>query len=54
LTDIVVNQPRSKEIHVIADNLSAHKTERVEEFLKTSPACAFALHSNLLVLAQSS
>src|SRR4026208_188545 len=35
LTDIVVNQPRGKEIHVIADNLSAHKTKRVEEFLAT-------------------
>jgi len=33
LIDIVANQPRGKEIHVIADNLSAHKTERVEEFL---------------------
>jgi transposase len=37
LTDIVINQPRGKEIHVIADNLSAHKTERVEEFLKRHP-----------------
>src|SRR6266545_2620633 len=35
LTDIVVNQPRGKEIHVIADNLSAHKTKRVDEFLTT-------------------
>ena len=33
LTDIVVNQPRGKEIHVIADNLSTHKTEPVNEFL---------------------
>ena len=33
LTDIVANQPRKKEIHVIADNLSAHKTARVDEFL---------------------
>ena len=33
LTDIVVNQPRGKEIHVIADNLSAHKTQRVDAFL---------------------
>jgi len=33
LTDIVVNQPRGKEIHVIADNLSAHKTAQVDEFL---------------------
>ena len=37
LTDIVVNQPRGKEIHVIADNLSAHKTKRVEEFLEQHP-----------------
>lgn len=34
LTDIVANQPRGKEIHVIADNLSAHKTELVERFLE--------------------
>jgi transposase len=33
LTDIVVNQPRGKDIHVIADNLSTHKTDRVAEFL---------------------
>lgn len=33
LTDIVVNQPAGKEIHVIADNLSAHKTKRVDAFL---------------------
>src|ERR1700736_2171930 len=39
LADIVVNQPRGKEIHVIADNLSAHKTKRVDEFL--------AIHSNV-------
>jgi transposase len=37
LTDIVVNQPRGKEIHVIVDNLSAHKTKRVEEFLQQHP-----------------
>src|SRR3954466_13766225 len=33
LTDIVANQPKGKEIHVIADNLSAHKTKLVGEFL---------------------
>ncbi|MBV8665757.1 MAG: IS630 family transposase [Burkholderiaceae bacterium] len=37
LTDIVVNQPRGKEIHVIADNLSAHKTKQVDAFLKAYP-----------------
>src|SRR5260370_11159080 len=35
LTDIVANQPRGKEIHVIADNLSAHKSQPVKNFLDT-------------------
>ena len=34
LTDIVINQPRGKEIHVIADNLSAHKSTPVKESCK--------------------
>lgn len=37
LADIVANQPRGKEIHVIADNLSAHKTKAVAEFLVAHP-----------------
>lgn len=37
LTDLVVSQPRGKEIHVIADNLSAHKTALVEELLAAHP-----------------
>src|SRR6058998_516263 len=37
LTDIVVNQPATQEIHVIADNLSAHKTKQVSEFLVEHP-----------------
>ena len=37
LTDIVTNQPTGKEIHVIADNRSAHKTARVEAFLAQYP-----------------
>src|SRR5450631_3183293 len=37
LADIVVNQPRDKEIHVIADNLSAHKTGQVDDFLDRHP-----------------
>jgi transposase len=35
LTDVVASQPRGREIHIIADNLSAHKTRRVEQFLAT-------------------
>jgi transposase len=37
LTDIVINQPRGKEIHVIADNLSAHKSGLVKDFLAAHP-----------------
>ena len=37
LTDIVAHQPRGKEIHVIADNLSAHKTKLVDVFLSEHP-----------------
>ena len=37
LTDIVANQPRGKEIRVIADNLSAHKSALVKEFLAANP-----------------
>lgn len=37
LTDIVASQPKRKEIHVIADNLSAHKTKLVAAFLEAHP-----------------
>jgi transposase len=37
LAEIVVNQPATREIHVIADNLSAHKTKQVSEFLGRIP-----------------
>src|SRR5207253_4423611 len=37
LTDVVAQQPDRKEIHIIADNLSAHKTKRVQEFLSIHP-----------------
>jgi transposase len=33
LTDIVASQPERREIHVICDNVSSHKTKRVEDFL---------------------
>jgi transposase len=33
LTDLIVNQPRGKKIHVIADNNSARKNDLVEEIL---------------------
>jgi len=37
LADIVAHQPAGKEIHVIADNLSTHKTDGVQDFLDDHP-----------------
>jgi transposase len=37
LEEIVASQPAGKAIHVIADNLSAHKTKLVAAFLATHP-----------------
>lgn len=37
LADVVAAAPRMKEIHVILDNLSTHKTQAVRSFLVTHP-----------------
>src|SRR5271156_4540521 len=37
LGQIVALQPKGREIHIIADNLSAHKTRRVAQFLADHP-----------------
>jgi transposase len=37
LTDIVIDQPRSKENHVVADHQSAHKSRPVTDFLAAHP-----------------
>jgi len=37
VSDIVSHQPRRREIHIIVDNLSAHKTQRVRDFLQAHP-----------------
>jgi transposase len=37
LCALVAHQPAGREIHIIADNLSAHKTKRVEDFLQSHP-----------------
>lgn len=37
LSDLVAHQPAGRAIHIIADNLSTHKTKKVEEFLQTHP-----------------
>jgi hypothetical protein len=46
LEEIVGSQPREREIHIVADNLSAHKTAKVTDFLVAHP------HVHLLVLAE--
>src|SRR5260370_12329686 len=37
LVQIVASQPEGREIHIVADNLSAHKTKNVFEFLQANP-----------------
>jgi len=37
LRQIVASQPEGQEIHIVADNLSAHKTKNVFEFLQANP-----------------
>ena len=37
LKEIVASQPPGTEIHVIADNLSSHKTKRVKAFVEANP-----------------
>jgi transposase len=41
LTDIVERNPGPKEIHIVLDNLSAHKTQAVKEFLEQNPRVRF-------------
>jgi transposase len=37
LTDIVASQPKRRELHVICDNVSSHKTAKVASFLTDHP-----------------
>ena len=37
LGQIIASQPKEQEIHIIADNLSAHKTKEVSAFLQANP-----------------
>jgi transposase len=41
LGEVVASAKWSREIHIILDNLSAHKTQAVEEFLETHPKVQF-------------
>jgi transposase len=37
LKEVVATQPAEREVHVILDNFSAHKTDLVKDFLKENP-----------------
>jgi transposase len=41
LDELVATQPRRREIHVILDNLSAHKSKTVQHFLQDNPRVKF-------------
>jgi transposase len=41
MAQIVERTPVSKEIHIVLDNLSAHKTKSVAEFLEQNPRVLF-------------
>ena len=41
LSGVVQQAPKAREIHIVLDNLSAHKTKAVEEFLRVHPRVRF-------------
>ena len=45
LTDLVSRTRWAREIHVVLDNLSAHKTKAVEQFLAEHPEGSLSFHS---------
>ncbi|MGA8656044.1 MAG: hypothetical protein WB586_07820, partial [Chthoniobacterales bacterium] len=53
LGQIVASQPEDREIHIVADNLSALKTKNVFEFLQANPKLTNPLRPDLFQLAQS-
>jgi transposase len=38
LSQVAASQPKRRDIHLIADNLSSHKTQLVKDFLARHPA----------------
>ncbi len=52
LGDIVADQPPGREIHVIADNLSTHKTQAVRTFLVAHPHVHLHFTPTVLLLAE--
>jgi DDE superfamily endonuclease len=50
----VVERPPAREVHNILDNLSAHKSQVVRDFLAYASERAFRLHADVFVVAESS
>ena len=53
LNEVVALCPPRQQIHIILDNLSAHKTALVREFLRAESPCPLPLHAHLFLMAQS-
>ena len=51
LTQVVASQPLGREVHVVADNLSAHKTKLVDDFLANHPQVRISLYTHLFFVA---
>jgi len=54
LDKVVATQPTDREIHIIYDNLSAHKDQGRKGLARRSPLRPYPLHAHLQLLAQSS
>jgi transposase len=54
LADLVKRARWAKEIHIVLDNLSAHKTKSGSTVPRRAPQSTFPFHSDLLLLAQPS
>src|SRR4051794_39373354 len=52
LEEVIRKAHWAKEIHIVLDNLSAHKTKAVQDFLTEHPKVKIPLHPNLFVVAE--
>ena len=54
LEEVVSRCLPRQQVHIILDNLSAHKTQLVRDFLQRHPRVAVSLHAHLFLVAQPS
>jgi DDE superfamily endonuclease len=47
LEDLLASLPQEHSVHIICDNLSAHKTKAVSDFLARHPNVRISLHASL-------